>query len=111
MNLAPGQLPESSTFAIAATIALAIVAIAIGAVSAQDNRPDAPANLTATGGDEAGTINVSWDAHSQTVEDYRLLGQGRRSSGPTPTPNGTPTSPATHIQSPAWTPVLSTSSR
>ena len=72
MNLATRIPSRIIPFAIAAAIMLTIVAIATGAVSAQDNRPDAPANLTATGGDDAGTITVSWDEHSETVKDYRL---------------------------------------
>ena len=57
----------------AALITLLAVAVLTSAalVSAQANRPAAVTGLSASPGAD-GEINVAWDAHPQTVKDYRV---------------------------------------
>ena len=56
--------------ALVALLALAVLTSA-ALVSAQSNRPAAVTNFQASAGGD-GEINVSWDAHPQTVKDYRV---------------------------------------
>ena len=71
-----GALAISSLAAVAALV-IAALTTAIS-VSAQSQDPDwrqAPAGLTVSAGDEAGKLDIAWDAHSQatkTLSDYRV---------------------------------------
>ena len=102
--------------ALAVMIALMAVFMT---VTVQADDPDwkvAPTGLTVTAGDQAGEIDITWDAHPQTSKTLCRLPSDldTRRRGPfktaTTRPTGTPTRPRTRFQSRAWTPEQPTRS-
>ena len=70
---------QATVMSAAATIAILILAFtAVMTVSAQSDDPDwkvAPTGLNVAAGDEAGELDLTWDAHPQTTKtlsDYRV---------------------------------------
>ena len=73
------QLANKTTATFAAMAAVLIITFAMAMnVSAQSGDPDwkqSPTGLTVSAGDEAGELNIIWDAHpqtSKTLSDYRV---------------------------------------
>ena len=73
------QLTTRATAVFAAMAAVLIITFAMAMnVSAQSNTPDwkqSPTGLTVSAGDEAGELEIIWDAHpqtSKTLSDYRV---------------------------------------
>ena len=100
------QLFTRTTGMIAAamTTVLILTFAAAMTVSAQARRPRletvAPTGLNVAAGDQAGALDITWDAHpqtSKTLSDYRVTwtpdGEGFKSNDQTPT--GTLTPPPT----------------
>ena len=78
VNLAPavGATDGATAFAAMAVIILAFAMVMT--VSAQSNTPDwklAPTGLTVSDGNQAGALDITWDAHPQTTKtlsEYRV---------------------------------------
>ena len=96
------QLAIRATRIFAAMTAVVILAFAmVMTVSAQSDDPDwkvAPTGLNVAAGDNAGELDLTWDAHPQTSKNSpglpsHLGNQTVRPSAQIQKPTGTPTQP------------------
>ena len=65
------RLPATAVVVLA-LVAAATLFLTPDTTSAQSNRPAAPTGLSVTGGANAGELDVSWDAHPDGAQEYRL---------------------------------------
>ena len=64
--------PTATAAVVLAMATAAMLFLTLDATSVQANRPDAPTGVSVTGGANAGELDVSWDAHPDGAQEYRL---------------------------------------